>query len=456
MKAGFGSASITPRGGKIVIAGGIPVRYTDEVHDEVKAVAMVLVQDGVRTIWVGCDICHPTKKLTDTVIESLRNHLPDFREEELILTATHATACFYLTDDEFLNAAFEVDLTQILPLEKTRRQVCEGITRAVLEAIANLEEITVEFAVSEILTGYCRRVVYQDGSAAMYGDVHREDFLRMEYPDGGGLQLLYFYERSKHELKGILAAVPCPSQADEANVYITADYWGVVRESIAAQLGGQVKVLGVCRAAGELSPRRMIQLDAGAAGLEVGPHVARRLGTHIADAIVKERGRPLRVYGEKVIPLARILQEIDFPVRKPTEEERQAAECYFRLPEEEQEKMAAEDWLLRPTVSHVRKVIREGDFYRSKVSAVKIGDLLIFTCPAELFTEYAKRIAVRFPQNPVIDVQLANDSLGYLPTKEAVAHGGYSTLIFSTVTTPEGGELLVREVSKMLHFLQNF
>ena len=50
MKVGFGQASITPRGGKIVIAGGSPVRYTDVIHDDVQAVAMVLEQNGERII----------------------------------------------------------------------------------------------------------------------------------------------------------------------------------------------------------------------------------------------------------------------------------------------------------------------------------------------------------------------------------------------------------------------
>lgn len=242
MKVGFGKASITPKGGKIVIAGSIPVRYTDVVHDDVQAVAMVVKQDDTRTIWVVCDMCHPTKRLTDDVIAGLKKSLPDFNEDELILSATHATACFYLTDDEFLNSAFDVDLDEIMSVDETRRQVCSGIISAVMEAVSNLEDCTIEYATSDILTGFCRRVVYKDGSAVMYGDVHREDFLRMEYPDGGGMQIIYFYSKKEHQLSGIFAAVPCPAQADEASVYITADYWAVVRERIAEEYGDGINV----------------------------------------------------------------------------------------------------------------------------------------------------------------------------------------------------------------------
>ncbi len=104
----------------------------------------------------------------------------------------------------------------------------------------------------------------------------------------------------------------------------------------------------------------------------------------------------------------------------------------------------------KATASHIMKVINEDDFYKGRVSVMKIGELLFFTCPAELFTEYAKRIAAKFPDNPVIDVQLANDSIGYLPTKEAIEHGGYSTLIFSTVTNSDGGEIFVEKTIKLL------
>ena len=151
MKVGFGKSSITPKGGKIVIAGRIPVRYTDVVHDDVQAVAMVLEQNGERIIQVSCDMCHPTKRLADDVISMLNKSIPDFNEDELILSTTHSTACFYLTDDEFLNSAFDVDYTQIMSLSEARAQVCQGIVAAVCEAVENTVECTVEFATADIL-----------------------------------------------------------------------------------------------------------------------------------------------------------------------------------------------------------------------------------------------------------------------------------------------------------------
>lgn len=450
MKVGFGKAKITPKGGKIVIAGSIPVRYTDVVNDDVYAVAMVLEQNDVRTIWVSCDMCHPTKRLTDDVIQDLRECVPNFKDEELILSTTHATACFYLTDDEFLNSAFDVDNSLIMSVDETRRQVCDGIVLAIREAFSVMESCTVEFSTAEILTGFCRRVVYKDGSAAMYGDVNRDDFLRMEYPDSSGMQMLYFYKKSSHTLLGIFAAVPCPAQADETSVYITSDYWGVVRERIEKEFGRNVNVLGLCRSAGELSPHRMWSVDAADRKEEWGREAAERIGKTISDAIIRERENSILTFDTDEIVCSRTTKEISFPVRKPSKREVEEGAEYFANSLNFDEKGEALDWQAKAKAKHVLKVVNEDDFYNGRVSVLRIGKLLFFTAPVELFTEYAKRIVARFPENPVIDIQLTNDSLGYLPTKEAVEHGGYSTFIFSTVTTPEGGEKYVREIIELL------
>ena len=450
---GFGKAQITPKGGQIVIAGSIPVRYTDVVNDDVYAVAMVLEQNDVRTIWVSCDMCHPTKRLTDDVIQSLRECVPNFKDEELVLSTTHATACFYLTDDEFLNSAFDVDDNLIMSVDETRRQVCEGIVLAIREAFSVMENCTVEFSTAEILTGFCRRVVYKDGSAVMYGNVNRDDFLRMEYPDSGGMQMLYFYRRRDRMLLGIFAAVPCPAQADESSVYITSDYWGAVRERIENEFGRNVNVLGLCRSAGELSPHRLWSVDAAKVTEEWGRKTAEKVGKNIADAIIREMVNPHFIFDTDEIVCSRITKELSFPVRKPSPKEAEEAIEYLANSSNFDEKGEAIDWQAEAKAKHTLKVINEDDFYGAKISVLRIGKLLFFTAPFELFTEYAKKIVVRFPENPVVDIQLTNDSLGYLPTNEAIEHGGYSTCIFSTVTTPEGGEKYVSEVIELLRQL---
>ncbi len=69
MRIGWGEAKLLPRGGKVYIAGSVPYRATDVVHDEIKATAMVIQTDNKRIIWVSCDFCHPTKQVEDTLAQ---------------------------------------------------------------------------------------------------------------------------------------------------------------------------------------------------------------------------------------------------------------------------------------------------------------------------------------------------------------------------------------------------
>jgi len=61
---------------------------------------------------------------------------------------------------------------------------------------------------------------------------------------------------------------------------------------------------------------------------------------------------------------------------------------------------------------------------RTKVSATQVGDLLIVGLPGEAFVEYGLRLK-SISKHVTIPLTLANDYVGYLPTNEAFAEGGY-------------------------------
>ena len=451
MKIGWGTGCITPEG-PVVIAGAAPYRAAGAVHDDIYATAMAVQSDDARVIWVSCDMCHPTAHLVQTAAAMLKAEIPGFREDEFILNTTHATACFWLTDREFLMSGYRMPCDRIEPLEKTREHVCRGIVAAVKEALANTEECTASAASADILTGFCRRVVYRDGSAAMYGDVHRPDFLRMEYPDGGPSNFLFFRRVSDGKLTGILANVPCPSQADESSEYITSDYWGIVRKRIREAYGDEVRVLATCRAAGELSPHRML-LSPDKRQDEWGPQAAERLGNHIADAILasEKDGRPL-IAADSCVKI--LNKQMDFPVRQTNADEYAEALAYFADPDNFGENGIEKDWMKQANYSHIRFLWEKKPLtYTAGITAVRLGGVVLYTAPAELFAEYAARILTRFPGMAVFDVQLAQDCMGYLPTKEAIAHGGYSALICNTVTDDRGGELFVEEATALIRAL---
>lgn len=84
--------------------------------------------------------------------------------------------------------------------------------------------------------------------------------------------------------------------------------------------------------------------------------------------------------------------------------------------------------------------------------ALRVGDLGIVGIPGELFAELGLEIKRRSPFRQTCVIELANDSVGYLPTRQAFGEGGYE--VVSSPFTPGAGEQLVETALKLLNRLQ--
>ena len=56
---------------------------------------------------------------------------------------------------------------------------------------------------------------------------------------------------------------------------------------------------------------------------------------------------------------------------------------------------------------------------------MRFGDLAVAALPGEVFVEFGLEIKRRSPAGHTMVIHLANDWIGYLPTEEAFAQGGY-------------------------------
>ncbi len=171
MKIGFGQADITPRGGKASLLGQFEKRVTDEVLDPLYAVAMVIVSDNARTVWVSADTCEIFEGSSLLAFEKVKKVVPDLKEDEFVISSTHIHTGPTLWPDTYLSLTGDRSEAEgSMPAAECNRQFAEGIAEAVREAMANLTEARAELAIARVQTGVCRRVVYKDGTAQMYGD----------------------------------------------------------------------------------------------------------------------------------------------------------------------------------------------------------------------------------------------------------------------------------------------
>ncbi|MEX0612002.1 MAG: hypothetical protein WD229_07765 [Pirellulales bacterium] len=95
----------------------------------------------------------------------------------------------------------------------------------------------------------------------------------------------------------------------------------------------------------------------------------------------------------------------------------------------------------------------KGDTVPLEVQAFLLGrDTAIVTLPAEIFVELGLAIKAASPFKTTLVVELANDSLGYIPTRKAFAEGSYETV--NSRVKPGSGERLVEAAIGLLKELE--
>mgnify|MGYP000848878540 CR=1 FL=1 len=78
---------------------------------------------------------------------------------------------------------------------------------------------------------------------------------------------------------------------------------------------------------------------------------------------------------------------------------------------------------------------------KTLVQALRIGELALVGVPGEFFVELGLEIKRRSPFAQTMILELANDSVGYIPTRRAFEEGAYEPE--SSPYQPGFGELIV-------------
>ena len=89
----------------------------------------------------------------------------------------------------------------------------------------------------------------------------------------------------------------------------------------------------------------------------------------------------------------------------------------------------------------------------AEVCALRIGNLGIVTLPGEMFCEFGLEIKRRSPAGHTMVMELANDAMGYFPTRAAFAQGGYEPTTGTTLYESNAGEELTASALRQLNKL---
>ena len=458
----------------VLMIGQMYHRVSEYVRDPITVTALALENGETQAVLVSMDMTEfPTH-----IIEPLRALLMDvngldFDKISIGVTHTHNSSDYF---SDFLREDNEhVFGKEILPPvemgddvlygKKAQMFLAERVADVITRAWNARKPGGIAAAHDYAAVGFSRRPMFR-GKAGdktiMYGDCSREDFLRFEGGTDSSADMLYTFDQDGR-LSGIAVNVPCPSQVFELHHFITADYWCFTRAAIREELGN-VYVLPLCGAAGDLSPLDLVRiskdnkqalLDWGGQTKEVFRNFdmtreCEGIATRITGAVVRGY-KIVRNYIDYTPEFRHKVVQFELPLRLVSAEEYEAsAKEVMRIKavfsKEHPMTMADVVKAFEPQGDVLRWELQQKTRTFSFASHIlRIGSIAIATNPFELYHEFALRMRARVKAQQLFVVQLANGLGGYLPTETAIQGGSYSSKSASTICGPDGGDMLVQK-----------
>ena len=451
---GWSAREITPDR-PVALSGQFHKRISTHVEAPLWATALALeVRDGEKVvdqaILVSCDLVGIMDTLPTRLRERLRGKLEGFDPRKLLLNATH-THTGPVTGEQW----YEVTEEGVMKPQEYVSFLVARLAETVTEAWQKRQPGGVNWGLGYATVGFNRRMVYADGSAAMYGRNDRPDFRHVEGYEDSAVETLFFWDQGR-KLTGVAVNVPCPSQAVEGESYISPDFWGDVRAVLRERHSNDLYVLAWTGASGDLSPHPQTRRAAEARMRKMRGNVSetRTIALRIADAVDYAYGA---VRNEVLthVPFVHHVEELCLPARKITEKEYLSAKAARdRIVEKPTETRSREEFArLRWHQEVVDRFERadEHSTFLMELHALRLGDVAIATNPFELFLDYGIEMKTRSRALQTFVVQLAGADGGYLPTEKAVSGGGYSAVAESGTVGPEGGRILVERTVKVIN-----
>ena len=436
LRVGAAKQVITPAVGT-PMDGYYSPRQVEGVDDDLYAKAIVLEQDGVKAAMVVCDLITISHATTEEARRIIADSSMGFAPDHVMISATHTH-----TGPTILRGSTR-DVTEGETGDRAKaynNSLPDLIAKAVQKADANLAPANVSAAVGhkEGLS-FNRRYVMKDGRIGWNPGKKNPNIVRPTAGIDPAVPVVYF-ESADDTRKPIATHVSFAMHLDTVgSSRISADYPAPLAAALAKAKGPDILTIFATGACGDIN-----HIDVSTDRPQEGLAEAKRIGEALAEEVIKTYSKlspvsvsPLRTKNEVVpLPLAEVKPE-DFE--------------------------AARDVILKPGKSRMSmdrvkafKVLdvaaRKGKPLDAEVQVIALGkDVAWVALPGEIFVELGLDLKKRSPFKHTIVVELANGSIGYVPTKRGFVEGNYEPV--SARCAPGSGEMLVDTAVRLLNEL---
>ncbi len=454
MKTSFFSLKITPPIGVPLAGNGREDSRSRGIHDDLFANFAYLASDTHRHLFIEMDLLGIKKCDADAMKANIERSC-NIPAANITITATHTHSGPNTVEifKPFLN---DSDMAACLDY---RVWLVDAVSSAAPEVIAAAADSQMAHS-RGIVDGFSfnRRVMMDDGTLRMvFEDYDRDRIVRLAGPNGDSMMHAFVFTDLNAKVKGlILQYTSHPAVVCGEDWLYTRDYIHTLTEKLKQYYGQDVVVLYMNGAQGNQVAANPYK------PFITGFAEAERVGMGLAEGAIRIIDGALENRGLKErIQLLSLSEKLTLPLRRITKEEAERAQNLMGA-----QYKGAQLHGLDPRVEALSILEMAGLTHTEEetlIQAIVLGDALILTFPGEVFLEHAINALAENPFCDAMIFGLANDYVGYIPTKEAFSEGGYEvkTSYASSRYDPCAGDLLtaasrdlIRKIAAAIHMGQ--
>jgi hypothetical protein len=256
---GWAEEDITPENKKVELAGQYYQRIATGIHSRLKTVALVLENADAQALMISVDLVSFNEDFQNTLRTMISAEIPELSCESIFINATHTHNAPYTRPTALFRDWLPIAEDVLQPAEYIEF-LQNQIVKAAVNAWNSRKAGAIAAAFARASIGHCRRAVYKNGTAEMYGDTSREDFIGMEAGEDSGVEIIFSFDENG-KTNGAIINVACPSQCMEATYEISSDFMGATRELLKKEFGENFNTLCQISSSGCQSPRDLLRRD---------------------------------------------------------------------------------------------------------------------------------------------------------------------------------------------------
>ena len=408
LRVGAAAVPITPNPGT-PMAGYYSARAAEGVDDDLYAKAIVIEQDGAKAALVVCDLISMPRPVAEDA-RRIIGQKAGLRPDHVMVSATHTHTGPVLPTGSSRDPSEEEPAAVAKQYVRT---LPELIARSVVLAERNLRPARAWVGVGrEESLAFNRRFFMKDGTVGWNPGKKNPDVVRPAGPTDPEVPVVYF---DAPDGTPIATYVNFAMHLDTVGgLRVSADYPHTLSAILSKLKSPEMVTVFSIGCAGDIN-----HIDVNWADPQKGPSEARRIGTVLAGEVVKTTARLKQVNTTAPRGRSEVLPLELAPISDGDVEWARKTAVKFGKD--------APSFMDRVKAFKVLDVhARGGKPLEAEVQVIKLGDDLAFVAlPGEIFVELGLDVKKRSPFRHTVIAELANGSVGYVPTRRAYDQGNY-------------------------------